>query len=146
METEVFKKIFDELYNYSKENNECAPDSKLEFIGGEIFDFTTYDGAMDVYFAKKMLDVIKCILNNNTFEYQGQSEDNYVNYHMMVNMPFLDGKLEWGTSIRGAWFDEYGHHLKTHEPYMMSAQHEELIIDKKDIKLFMQALIEWSEY
>jgi hypothetical protein len=26
----------------------------------------------------------------------------------MVNMPFFKGKLEWGMSIRGAWWDLYG--------------------------------------
>ena len=40
-----------------------------------------------------------------TFEY---IESNHFNYLLMVNMPFFKDKLEWGGSIRGAWWDLHG--------------------------------------
>ena len=104
---ENYKKQLDKLYLEEKDN-ECPPDNKFQFLGNSIFNFTTYDSGIDELFAKKMLEVIDCIYNKTTFDYQND-ENNYINYLTMVNMPFMKGKLEWGTSIRGAWFDEYGH-------------------------------------
>ena len=80
---------------------------RLEYIGNHIFDFTTYDGSMDSLFAQKAIEVCEAISNKETFEYQ-KTEDGYLWYLIMVNMPFFQGKLEWGTSIRGAWWDLHG--------------------------------------
>ena len=126
------------------QQNECPPDSHLEFAGSHVFDFTTYHGEMDVYFAKKMLEVIDCILNNKTFEYHdhGKNEANYINYLTMVNMPFLQGKLDWGGSIRGAWLDEYGHHSEK-EPRLYHIGITNIDVPKGEIKQFMTELITW---
>ena len=50
---------------------------RLEYIGGHIFDFTTYDGSMDALFARKAIDVCKAISEKETFEYQ-EIEDGYL--------------------------------------------------------------------
>lgn len=80
---------------------------RLEFLGVYIFDFTTYDSEMDQLFGKKALEVCKAISDKKTFEYQ-EDEENYKWFLVMVNMPFFKDKLEWGTSIRGAWWALYG--------------------------------------
>lgn len=82
---------------------ECPPQSRLGFLSSAIFDFTTYDGEMDVRFARKALEVCGVLSCKKTFEYI-RDPDNYEWYLLMCNMPFFDGKLEWGTSIRGAWW------------------------------------------
>ena len=125
-----FKKELDELYKFWQEM-ECPPETKMEFLGSKIFYFTTYDGAIDVLFAEKMVEVLECILNRTTFEYQ---EEKYINYLTMVNMPFLSNKLEWGTSIRGAWFDDYN-------KYIIDC--DRLIIEKGEFAEFIKQLIEW---
>lgn len=86
-----------------EEWKESEPDvTKEEFLMGHIFDFDTYDGDLDNFFCHLVVEVIEAILNRTTFDY---IKDNYKNYIIMVNMPFLKNKIDWGTSIRGAWFD-----------------------------------------
>jgi len=97
-----FKKELDELYKFWQED-ECPPESKLQFLGDVIFDFTTYDSEMSEYFAGEMIEVLECILDKETYEYISISYHK-INYLTMVNMPFLSDKLSWGGSIRGAWF------------------------------------------
>jgi hypothetical protein len=81
--------------------------TKFEFLSCHVFDFTTYDGEMDELFFKKAIEVCLAITKQQTFDYQSDS-DNYIWYLIMCNMPFFDDKLEWGTSIRGAWWDLHG--------------------------------------
>lgn len=108
---------------------------KMEYLGSVVFDFTTYDSEIYVLFAEHMIPVVKCILERNTFEYQ-ESAIQYVNYLSMVNVPFLHDKLEWGTSIRGAWFDDF-------KEYEIDCGR--IKIEKGELKQFMGDLISWSE-
>lgn len=78
--------------------------SRLEYLADYIFDFTTYDGSMSELFAAKAVEVCAAINDSKTFEYIKEFE-NYKWYLLMCNMPFFAGKLNWGTSIRGAWWD-----------------------------------------
>jgi len=78
--------------------------TRLEFLALHVFNFTTYDGCIDELFAKKALEVCSAINNRETFKYHNDNE-NYVWYLLLCNMPFFIDKLEWGTSIRGAWWD-----------------------------------------
>ena len=123
-----FIKLLDDNYKESIDFG-YEYESKIEYVGSEIFDFTTYDGNIDILFANKMIDVIKCILSKTTFEYQ---KDNYIDYLTMVNMPFLVDKLEWGSSIRGSWFDDY----KEYEINYIK-------IKQKELEIFMKDLIKW---
>lgn len=59
------------------------PETKLEFLSMDIFKFKTYDGRIDELFSKRMLDIIECILNRKTFEYQ--QAGNYVDYLIPTN-------------------------------------------------------------
>ena len=82
--------------------------SRLEYLGNHIFGFTTYEGEYSELFAKKALEVCAAISKGETFEYI-KEPDGRLWYLLMVNMPFFADKLEWGTSIRGAWWDEHPH-------------------------------------
>lgn len=132
---ESYTQLLDKWYKDSIELDCVPPDSKMEFVGNHIFDFTTYDGELDVKFALRMLEVLMALYNGTTFEYQDQSTDKYENYILMCNMPFLDGRLEWGGSIRGAWIDEYPRAIE----YEINMEK----IPAKDFKEFIGALIVW---
>ncbi len=97
-----------ELLNHSYEETKalggCAPESRLEYLGDHIFDFTTYDGEMSALFARKAVEVCDAINARTTFDYIKDPE-NYRWYLLMCNMPFFASKLEWGTSVRGAWWN-----------------------------------------
>ncbi len=136
MITENYKGKLNELYDKAKSIGDSH--SKLEFLSDTIFDFTTYDSLVSEQFASKMLEVIDCILNRTTYKYQ-EENDNYINFLAMVNMPFLCDKIEWGMSIRGAWFEEYDSN-KT----IFTIEYD-WVIQKKDIQEFMRQLIEWSK-
>lgn len=100
--------------------------SRLEYLSINIFNFTTYDGAMDELFAKKALDVCVAITDKQTFEYQ-KDEENYKWYLIMVNMPFFVGKIEWGTSICGAWWKCYGNKLFELSSYGLYENDEQIL-------------------
>lgn len=136
-----YKSELDRAYAQAKETWGCPPKNKIEFVGNEIFDLTCYDSEVDEMLGSKMLEVIECILNNKTFDYQQTSRQNYINYLIMVNMPFMKDKLNWGTSIRGAFFDEHGHHSDTDKNYYVGF----FSFPKSDVKIFMTQLIEWSK-
>lgn len=81
-----------------------CPASRLEYLSDHIFDFTTYDGEMSELFARKALEVCAAISNRTTFYYIKDAE-NHRWFLVMCNMPFFSQRLNWGTSIRGAWWD-----------------------------------------
>jgi hypothetical protein len=136
MRTKTYTEQLEALYRGTKEGEESL--SKLEFLSCYIFDFTTYDSGMDKIFAQKMLDVIECILNKTNFQYIEASNENYLNYLTMINMPFLKDKLDWGTSIRGAWFNLDND---------CSIRLDEILIPKgaDKIELFMGELLKWAK-
>lgn len=84
----------------------CAHDetTRLYYLADYIFDFTTYDSEMGELFASKALEVCAAITERKTFDYIKDREQ-YIWYLTMVNMPFFANRIEWGTSIRGAWWD-----------------------------------------
>jgi len=133
-----YKLTLQSLYIQSKQTDREV-DSKTEFVGEDIFDFVTYDANVTEMLANKMLEVINVILNKSNSQYQ-ENPQNYLTYLMMVNMPFLKDKLDWGTSIRGAFFDEYGHHSDKEDFYRITP---ELNVPKKEIKHFLSQLILW---
>lgn len=95
-----YRKLLERSYEIaSVEHN----DSKFEYLSNYIFDFTTYDGEIDELFAKKAIEVCSAINTKTNFGYQ-ESPENYIWYLVMCNMPFFADKLDWGTSIRGAWW------------------------------------------
>jgi len=77
--------------------------SRLEYLSEQIFNFTTYDSAMAELFGQKAIEVCKAILDGHTFKYI-EAHERHIWYLTMVNMPFFAGRLDWGTSIRGAWW------------------------------------------
>jgi hypothetical protein len=137
-----YNQILDNLYKEELEEGCVPPSSKLEYVGGHVFNFTTYHGELDIIFAKRMIEVLDSIVNRTTFDYIEKSQWHYENYITMCNMPFLFDKLEWGSSIRGAWLDEYGY-ANQKQPRVYEIGCTNLVIPIKDITKFCVDLLEW---
>lgn len=84
-------------------SHECPAESRLDFLGNQVFNFCTYDGSMSEILAEKAIEVCEAISQRKTFEYIKDQED-YLWFLIMCNMPFFACRIEWGTSIRGAWW------------------------------------------
>lgn len=84
---------------------EGRPTSRLQYLADHIFDFTTYEDHMAELFAKRAVEVCAAISDRRTFDYIKASDEHRMWYLLMCNMPFFADRIEWGTSIRGAWWD-----------------------------------------
>lgn len=98
-----YLELLENSYRVAVESDECPP-SRLAFLGEQIFDFTTYDSGISELFAKKAIEVCDSINKRTTFDYI-KDQENYIWFLLMCNMPFFACRLEWGASIRGAWWD-----------------------------------------
>lgn len=98
-----YKSMLEHSYAMTREVLECGPESRLEYVATEIFNFTTYDNDMDRVFGEKAIEVCEAITHHKTFEYI-KDREKYQWYLIMLNMPFFADRTEWGTSIRGAWW------------------------------------------
>lgn len=99
-----YKDLLEQSFEVEKTQQGCPPESRLEYLGDSIFNFTTYDGEMSALFARKAVEVCTAINDGTTFDYIRADAENYRWYLLMCNMPFFAERLEWGTSIRGAWW------------------------------------------
>jgi hypothetical protein len=98
-----YAKLLEESFDEVRSYDECM-ETRLEFLSQKVFGFITYDGGMDALFAAKAAEVCEAINTGTTFAYI-EDPERYRWYLLMCNMPFFAGRLNWGTSIRGAWWD-----------------------------------------
>ncbi len=99
-----YSELLKHSYEVMKNLDGCPPESPLEYLGEQIFGFTTYDGQMSATFARKAVEVADAITAGTTFDYI-KDEENYRWYLLLCNTQFFAEKLEWGGSIRGAWWN-----------------------------------------
>lgn len=118
--------------------------SRLSFLADHIFDFTTYDSEMSELFGRKAVEVCTAITHDQTFEYIKDAE-NYRWFLLMVNMPFFAPRLEWGTSVRGAWWDHGVQALTSCGIWRGEDQLTSLEFTREEWIIFMVAVIEFSE-
>ena len=118
-------------------------DSRLAFIGDHIFDFTTYDSEKSEQFAEKALEVCAAISEGRTFEYIDDPA-NYRWFLLMVNMPFFAGRLEWGSSIRGAWWHHADQRLKSCALFHGEVQVLSVEFTREDWIAFIASLAEFA--
>jgi hypothetical protein len=98
-----YKTLLEHSFNTEKLYGECPADSHLEFLSENVFNFTTYDAGMSELFGSKAVEVCLAITQKTTFEYL-KDEENHRWFLLMCNMPFFSHRIDWGTSIRGAWW------------------------------------------
>ncbi len=127
-----YKQTLEESYQVQLKR-ECPSENRIAYLGSTIFEFTTYDDEMDETLAKGMIEVCQVILDKETFEYI-KDKQQYMKYIIMVNMPFLAEKIDWGGSVRGAWFDDF-------QEYKVDCGNIE--VKKGDVTTFIREMLEW---
>ena len=126
----------DYLELIKKEYNTSFHDyNKYDFLN-ELFSFAVYEADIEKQMVKDMVEVLRAILNGETYEYI-KSPSRHKKYIHMVNTPFLHDKLDWGTSVRGAWLDN------CKEYYIELLDIE---IGEGELTKLIKALIEWYDY
>ena len=118
--------------------------SKLVFISEFIFNFTTYESDAGELFARKALEVCAAISHKKTFEYIKSSKENNYWYLMMCNTEFFISKIEWSTSIRGAWWDNKIDFTSC-GLFDRAGQVTEISFNNEDWVKFLDAVIEFSK-
>lgn len=117
--------------------------SRLEFLADHIFDFTTYESEYSELFAQKAIEVCRAINQRKTFDYDRQW------YLLMCNMPFFCDRLEWGTSIRGAWWGMHQNHPTTELVscglWVGDDQVTSWFFNTEEWKRFILAIVEFAE-
>jgi len=136
---------FDKLLEDGFANSHDTETTRLEYLSDYIFDFTTYDSEKAEEFAMRAVEVAEVINNGHTFDYI-KDPVQYRWYLLMVNMPFFAGRLEWGTSVRGAWW--------VHEPMTYSScglwdgerqVHEMLTLEREQWRAFIAAIVTFAK-
>ena len=122
---------------------ECPCGSQLEFLAQSVFDFTTYDSEMDELLGAKAIEVMQSISAGATFDYI-QDPEQYRWYIVMCNMPFFGNRLEWGTSIRGAWWDNNQPPLECDGLFLNGKQITSLAFTDDEWLAFADAVISFA--
>ncbi len=142
-----YLKLLRESYKETTDNRDDPTLEKLEFLANDIFGFTTYENVVSSMMAKKALEVCKAISDKKTFDYIAIEEGNFW-YLVMVNMPFFGNRLEWGTSIRGAWWDLWGNKEFTIESCGLFSDGEQILelkLNNSEWIKFIEAMANFSE-
>jgi len=139
-----YRLLLEHSFDVSKRMDECPPRGRLDYLSQHIFDFTTYDSAVDELFAGKAVEVCNAITNRTTFEYI-ETEEGNLWYLLMCNMPFFYPRLDWGTSIRGAWWGNGAITFQSCGLYVEEDQlSEPLTFSHDEWESFMRAVVEFA--
>jgi hypothetical protein len=139
---EAERELLENSYQTTKEFQDGKL-SRLEFLADYIFDFTTYDTDMGELFARKAIEVCAAINDGKTFDYI-KDADNYRWFLLMVNMPFFARRLEWGTSVRGAWWDHAAQTLESCGIWRGKEQAVSVQFTRDEWMRFIAALVEFA--
>jgi len=118
---------------------------RLEFLAFHVFEFVTYENIISSLMAEKCLEVCKAISDKTTYEYIKTKENNTW-YLLMVNMPFFQYKLNWGGSIRGAWWDCGPEKFVVESCGLYEGYEQllEIVFDEKQWTQFIEAMVEFT--
>lgn len=144
---DYLKLLQDDFKSYTDEQESPAV-SRLEYLSENIFQFFTYDSSTNELFAKKAIEVCQAITNRKTFEYI-EDRQQYLWYLMLCHVPFFAKRINWGSSIRGAWWDfDSSDKMKLEECHFCVDQKEiknPLIFTRQEWTDFMNALYCFAE-
>ena len=102
----MYQRAYDKFKrNYESYKEFGTFDNKYEWAASHIFNLATYDGKLDEKFVKLILEVCEVILENKNFDYI-EDETNYFTFIAVCQRLNSLGWIDWGTSIRGAWFND----------------------------------------
>lgn len=97
---EMLEESYEEYKKWEHENFH----TKLNFLADGVFGITTYENSIECEMAQEFLQVCEAISNNTTFDFISTEEDCNI-YLRTINYPFFIDRIEWGSSIRGAWWE-----------------------------------------
>lgn len=139
-----YLEMLNHSYEQTRESLDDLDMGKLEFLGDHIFGFTTYEDQIVSLMTTKAIEVCEAISGRTTFDYIS-SEDGNLWYLIMVNMPFFRNRLEWGTSIRGAWWDHKAQIIDSCALFENYQQLLKIEIPKDKWPIFISAMAEFAE-
>ena len=122
----------------------CKGSNKYDWAASRVFDLTTYDSSLDELFVKKIIEVCKAILEGRTFEYI-RDGSRYVTYILVCQLLEQLHWIEWGTSIRGAWFEECHMEYGKSQPilkYLYSDEEASIPFTVDNLKAFIEFMEE----
>jgi len=129
---EWLETLKDSFGSHTQEFDKISEQSKrLAFLSSTVFGLTTYDLDLDIEFGKDIFEVMKVIYEKRNFEYI-KDMNNYKKYILVCNLLDNNHWLEWGSSIRGAWFHTFG------EIRLNDCSDEEIKLTEEFIKWFME--------
>jgi len=137
-----YLEMLEESYQESKENCfTCEPPSKLNFIATQVFLIWTYDSSIEDKMGLEFLKICDVITKRNNFQFI-ESEESYELYLRTVSYPFFEDKLEWGSSIRAAWWKHNPVEIDSCGLYYEGKQ---LLKEKFDMRLLIPAIQQFLE-
>lgn len=92
----------------NQDDTECPNESRAAFLCDRIFGITTYDEGVADLFGRVMIDVCEAITDRTTFDYIKEPVQHHW-FVLMCNMTWLADRIDWGTSIRAAFW-KYDQH------------------------------------
>jgi hypothetical protein len=139
-----YKQLLDHSFATMCELIPDAAESRLEYLAEYIFGFTTYDSEMSILFAQNAVEVCRAINTGETYEYTKNAEQ-YRWFLIMCNMLFFAERIDWGTSVRGAWW-RYEQTLESNGFWVGKEQQLDVMtFDKQQWSDFVVALINFAQ-
>ncbi len=117
--------------------------SKLEYLSEYIFQFVTYHSEIAEKLAMRAVEVCAAITLRTTFEYI-REPIRYEWFIVMCNMPFFADRITWGSSIRGAFWDQCSF-TSTGLWVGDDQMSEEIDFPDEEWSRFCRAIIEFAE-
>lgn len=139
-----YLKLLGHSFAMESQTSEGRDQSRLGYLAQHIFDFTTYESEADELFARKAVEVCAAITDSKTFDYIANPPAR-IWYLLMVNMPFFMPRLNWGGSIRGAWWDHEQPALNSCGLLVGQEQQTEWAFTLEEWEAFMRAVIAFAE-
>jgi hypothetical protein len=71
----------------------------------QLFGLTTYDTGIDRILGRKIIDALLMIAEKRVYDIIDTNYEAYLDLITVINFKKIEDMLNWGTSIRGCWFD-----------------------------------------
>lgn len=102
---ELVLQIFED--EFAEHCDGAENENKYDWCANYVFMLFTYDEELAEIFIKKIFEVCKAILERKTFEFIKESDEKYRQFIIVCNLLCRFEWINWGTSIRGAWFEKH---------------------------------------
>ena len=139
-----YLQLLNDGYAEDRQMSECPPESRVEYLAQHVFGFVTYDSAMDELLGARAIEVCRAISTRTTFDYIKDAEQ-YRWFVVMCNMPFFATRVDWGTSIRGAFWQRGQPVLNSCGLFLGHAQVNSLEFAEGEWEKFILAVVSFAD-